>query len=167
MRAVREDWNPAPELGALGQERIYPLFVVYQMHRIKTSPSDAGANSREYLTIAAQLIGLKNSLTEKGVLEPHSMDYGTHDECKFDFNWVQIDPRDEYSCYRKIPKPTTFVSVYDIPFTAQNCDFYFDYRTSDSISLSIIKQGSAGVYGVSTYKEFRDSDFDTLYEINV
>jgi hypothetical protein len=164
MRAVREDYNPAPELGPLGRERIYPLFAVYQMHRIKTTPSDAGATSQEYLLIHGQLIGLKNSLTEKGVLEPHSVDYGTHDECKFDSKWVPIDPRDEFSRYRKIPQPTAFVPVYDLPFTAQNCDFYFDYRISDSISLSIMKQGSAGVYGVSTYKEFRDEDFETLYE---
>jgi hypothetical protein len=131
------------------------------MKRIKSGPQ---TENKEFLVVQAQLIGMKNTLREKGVLEPHSITYGLEDIPNPIFRWTPLDARDPTSQYRKVPDHTEWHEVHSIPFTKDQADFYFQYRISDFISLSIEKQGSAGVFSVEKYDDFVNKDFEELYE---
>jgi hypothetical protein len=94
-----------------------------------------------------------------------NMTYAQYRHPQVEYTFKAIDPKDPMPKYQRIPVSVSYAPVYFIPFTPETCDFYYDRRANDAMGLNLRIEGSGTVYGITKYKQFRDTPFEQLWDL--
>jgi hypothetical protein len=135
----------------------YPIKTVYQITRLKT------ADGKEWLISRQMWTGLDRLGNEV----PSAMDdKETWWKPNFWREQIRLDPKDQLSRMQIRTSVTGFTKEYTLPFSAKELDKIHSLRKlGDAVSMTLrVSDSSASPRKIPRYTDFRDREFDELWE---
>jgi hypothetical protein len=135
----------------------YPIKTVYQIHRFKS------ADGKEWLISRQMWTGLDRLGNE---VSNAMDDKETWWRPNFWREQIRLDPRDPLSKMQMRTSVTGFTKEYSLPFSAKELEkIYSLRRPGDAVSMTLrVSDTSASPREIPKYTDFRDREFDELWE---